>query len=130
MNRSVRRQVTTADAPPPAGTYSAGIVHNGVVHISGQTPRLASGERLLNASFDRQVRAAMDNLAAVARAAGTSLAHALSVTVYLRDQRRSGEFDLIYRDYVGDPPPARAIVQSDLVVGELEVTAVVALPES
>ncbi|TRW45888.1 RidA family protein [Georgenia yuyongxinii] len=125
---STVRQVTTDQAPPPAGTYSAAIVHNGLVYVSGQTARLPSGERLLDAPFEVQVRAAMDNLAAVARAAGTSLAHALTVTVYLRDQGRSGEFDEIYRAYVGDPPPARAIVQSDLSVGELEVTAVLALP--
>ncbi|HLV03564.1 MAG TPA: RidA family protein [Actinomycetaceae bacterium] len=123
-----RRAISTPQAPPPAGTYSTAIVHGGLVYVSGQTPRLPSGERLLDAPFAEQVCAAMDNLAAVARAAGTTLDHALNVTVFLRDQAMGGLFDEIYRTYVGDPPPARTIVQSDLRVGEVELAAVIALP--
>lgn len=124
----LRVPVVTDEAPPPAGSYSSAIVHGGLVYVSGQTPRLPSGERLLNAPFREQVEVALRNLAAVAAAAGTSLEHGLQVTVYLRDQSRAAEFDAVYREFVTEPMPARAIVQSDLTVGEVEISAILCLP--
>lgn len=121
--------VHTDQAPQPVGHYSAAIIHNGVAYISGQTPRLATGERITDAPFDRQIRVALENVEAVARAAGTSLRHGIHVTVYLRDQARGGDFDKIYREFVTEPLPARAIVQSNLVVGEVEISAIVAVPD-
>jgi hypothetical protein len=67
----------------------------------------------------------------LAEAAGTRLADAAPVTVYLRDPRtQAAEFDVVYRQALGDPavPPARPVVQSDLPHGDIEVTAVVPIP--
>lgn len=123
--RSPQRQpVTTALAPAPAGTYSQAIAYDGLVFVAGQTPRTPDGARLGAQPFEAQVRRTLENLAAVATAAGTSLRHALKVTVYLRDPRRAADFDAIYREYVQAPPPARTCVQSDLPGFEIEVDAV------
>lgn len=121
-----RREVRSPAAPPPAGSYSQGIVAGGLLFVAGQTPRLPDGRRLESEPFDVQARQALDNLDAIAQAAGTSLRRAASVTVFLRDPARRAEFDRIYREYVGEPWPARAIVQSDLFGLELELTAVIA----
>ena len=127
-----RRAVSTTSAPPPAGTYSQGVVAGGVLYASGQTPRLPDGTRRGDEPFDVQARLVLGNLGAVVEAAGARLADAAMVTVYLRDPAgQAAAFDEIYRETLGETscPPARAVVQSSLPHGELEVTAVVPLGE-
>lgn len=118
----------TDDAPPPAGPYSQAIVAGGLVFLAGQTPRRPDGTRLTDAPVDVQVRQVLDNLEAVARAAGSSLRHATMVTVYLRDLGDRAVFDKIYQEYLAEPFPARIILPADLVGMAVEVSAVVLAP--
>jgi 2-iminobutanoate/2-iminopropanoate deaminase len=120
-----RGAVVTSAAPPPAGTYSQAIRSNGpLVFISGQTPRGLDGQRLVGAPFEQQARIALDNLEAIARAGGLSLRHAVKVGVFLRDLGDRVAFDAIYAGYIGEPPPARALVQSSFTEFDVEVSAV------
>jgi reactive intermediate/imine deaminase len=123
-----RRQVHTEDAPPPAGSYSQAVVAGGFVFLSGQIPRTPDGTRLTEAPFDVQARQVLDNLEAVAKSAGTSLRNATMVTVYLRDLGDRTVFEEIYREFLGDPFPARAVVQSNLVGMAVEVSAIALVP--
>jgi 2-iminobutanoate/2-iminopropanoate deaminase len=123
-----RRQVHTEGAPPPAGPYSQAIVAGGLVFIAGQIPRTADGTRLSDAPFDVQVRQVLDNLEAVATAAGSSLRNATMVTVYLRDLGDRAAFDEIYREFLGDPFPARIMLPADLVGMAVEASAIVLAP--
>ena len=125
----LRTPVSTPHAPPPAGHYSQGIVHDGLVWIAGQTPRLPDGTRLNGEPFDVQARQALRNLDAVAVAAGSSLTHALQVTVYLTDPDDRMVFDEVWCEFVSEPFPTRAVVQSDLPGFAVEVVAVCVIPE-
>lgn len=124
-----RLQVTTRNAPQPAGHYSQGFVHHGLVWVAGQTPRLPDGTRLNDEPFEVQARQALRNVAAVAAAAGSSLAHALQVTVYLSDSEDRFVFDDVWCEFVNEPFPTRAVVQSNLPGFAVEVVAVCAVPE-
>ncbi|MFK0297501.1 RidA family protein [Streptomyces sp. NPDC090442] len=115
-------------APLPAGTYSQAVRAADFVFLSGQTPRLPTGERLNDAPFDVQARQALENLRSLARAAGGDLTDAVKVNVYLRDPSHRAEFDRIYRQYAGDPPPARTLTQSHLPGFAVEIDAVLDLP--
>jgi 2-iminobutanoate/2-iminopropanoate deaminase len=120
-----RRAVVTSAAPPPAGTYSQAIRSDGpLVFISGQTPRTLDGRRLIGVPFERQARLALDNLEAIAQAAGLSLRNAVKVDVFLRDLKDRAEFDVIYATYVGEPLPARTLAQSNFTEFDVEVSAV------
>lgn len=121
-----RRPIVTDEAPSPAGTYSQAMESNGIVYISGQTGRWPDGKRATHEPFELQAKLALDNLEAIARAAGTSLSNALQVTVYLKDPSQSGAFDAIYKNYVSQPYPSRAIVQSSLSVSDIEIGAIIA----
>lgn len=123
-----RVAVSTADAPPPAGTYSQGVLAGGILYISGQTPRGRDGRPCTNAPFATQANLALANLESIATAGGAKLADAAFVTVYLRDPHsKAEEFDELYQQALGvtNVPPARAIVQSDLPRGDIEVTAMI-----
>ena len=123
---AARNAIHTVDAPPPAGTYSQAIECNGLVYISGQTGRWPDGRRATHEPFEIQAELAVANVQAVAQAAGTDLSRALQVTVYLKDPSRSQAFDAIYKKYVKEPFPSRAIVQSSLTVSDIEISAIVA----
>lgn len=120
--------VSTTDAPAPAGPYSQGVAAGELVFLAGQTPRLPDGTRLLDRPVAEQVRQAMDNLQAVARAAGGSLLNAVKINVFVRSDVDMAELNEVYRDYVADPLPARTTTISELKIGAVEVDAILWIP--
>lgn len=123
-----RRAYRSDRTPPPAGTYSVAVEAGGLVFLAGQTPRDRDNVRHGDKPFAVQARMALDNLEAAANAAGLSLRDAVRVGVFLRRPADAKEFDLIYREYVGDPPPARTLVQSGFEGFDIEVDAVLQRP--
>ena len=121
-----KRQVSTQSAPPPGGAYSQAIAAGNLVFLAGQGPFKPSGEKV-DGTFEDQARQTFSNLAAVAEAAGGSLADAVRVGVFLRDMDNFGSMNDIYREFFPDPWPARTTVQSDLPGFEIEVDAVLSL---
>ncbi len=75
------------------------------------------------------MRQTLDNLEAVAKAAGSSLHDAVKVTVYLRPEADVADFNAIYTGYVSEPLPARTTIISELAIGAVEVDAVLWVAE-
>jgi enamine deaminase RidA (YjgF/YER057c/UK114 family) len=119
-----RKAFSNDRTPPPAGTYSVAIQAQGLVFLAGQTPRDRDNVRHGDKPFEVQARMALDNLEAAANAAGLSLKDAVKVGVFLKNPSDAKAFDAIYAEYVCDPPPARTLIQSNLVGFDIEVDAV------
>lgn len=119
--------VSTELAPPPAGPYSQGTVHGGLVFLAGQGPFDASGKRA-GETFADQVRATFSNLEAVAQAAGTTLHNAVRYGVYLKSLDDFAEFNKIAKEFLDEPFPARTTIQANLRGFDIELDAIVALP--
>lgn len=119
-----RRQVSTADAPPPAGAYSQGIVSGGFLFLAGQGPFDLAGQRVPG-TFEQEARRAFGNLAAVARAAGGDLRDAVRIGVYLLDMDNFATMNEVCREFFDDPLPARTTVQANLRNFQIEVDAIV-----
>ena len=63
-------KVSTDLAPPPSGHYSPGVVHNGLVYVSGQLPRVPGKPAdFALPSIEEQTRQALSNAEAVLQAA-------------------------------------------------------------
>jgi reactive intermediate/imine deaminase len=106
-----RHAIATDRAPAAIGTYSQAIECAGTVWLSGQIPLDPATMTLVEGDIEAEVRQVFSNLAAVAAAAGSSLAAAVRLTVYLTDL---GDFAVVNRVMaeVLDPPyPARAAVE-------------------
>jgi reactive intermediate/imine deaminase len=125
---SDKKNIITPDAPKPAGPYSHAVVAGDFVYLAGQGPFNVAGERV-GATFDEQVRATLGNLQTIARACGASLADAVRVGVYLSDMAHFAELNQIYTEYFPEPRPVRTTVPAALVGFDIEVDAVLYLPQ-
>ena len=119
-----REPVLSSEAPQPSGGYSQGIAAGGFLYLSGQGPFDANGSRV-GETIAEQVRQVLENLDAVARAAGSTLQNAVRCGMYISDMAHFDEMDAEYRRFFSDPMPARTTIQSDLVGFDVEGDAVV-----
>lgn len=110
--------------PPPP--YSRFRVAGGVVYTCGHTPLLSDG-RAVSDDFDEQAHQVLAGLRETLESAGSGLDQALKVNAYLQNLEDAPAFNTIYRQYFGDPFPARTTVQAGLPGFLLEVDAVAGL---
>ncbi len=112
------KRVETAGAPAPAGHYSQGIVHGGLVYVAGQLPIDPAVGRDASrppGPVAEQTERALRNVQAILEAAGSGLDGLLQVTIYVSDMAHWGEVNEAYARVLGAHRPARAVVP----VGEL-----------
>jgi reactive intermediate/imine deaminase len=107
----MKKEAITSDRAPGAiGTYSQGIRAGNTVYLSGQLPLDPATGQLLTGDVPAQVRQVFRNLAAVAEAAGATLADAVRVTVYLTDLKDFGVVNEVMAEFFPAPYPARAAI--------------------
>ena len=105
----MKTSIHTADAPAAIGTYSQAIRAGDTVYLSGQIGLDPAAMQLVE-GIEAQIHRVFRNLAAVADAAGSDLAHAVRVTVYLVDLAHFARVNEIMAQYMKEPYPARAAV--------------------
>ena len=94
----------------PGGHYSHAVVANGLVFVSGQLPITPDGVKLVEAPFGVQVEQVLKNVEAALLAAGSSVAQAVQVRVYVDSIDNWPAFNAIYAKWAGTARPARAVV--------------------
>jgi 2-iminobutanoate/2-iminopropanoate deaminase len=111
------------DAPEPGGAYSHAVRAGDTIYLAGQVPKdPETGEQ--PDGFEEQARQAFRNLEAAARAAGSTLADAVRVGVYLTDMSAFAVMNEVFAEFVPEPSPVRTTIQSDLPGIAIEVDAV------
>ncbi len=92
--------------------FSPGIVHNGLLWASGATGSDPATGEIVEGGVAEQTRKALENLELVAREAGTSLAHALRLTVYLTDIAGGlAPMNGVFAEVFPTDPPARSTIE-------------------
>jgi len=125
-----RESVSTDAAPAAIGPYSQAMRTGDLLFCSGQVPLEPSSGELVKEDIEGQARRCLENLSAVAEAAGGSLADAVRCTVYLTDMNDFARVNEVYAEFFGgDDPPARvAVAVAGLPKGaDIEIDAIVAL---
>jgi 2-iminobutanoate/2-iminopropanoate deaminase len=102
--------VSTTAAPAAIGPYSQAVKVGTTVYTSGQIGLDPVRGELVGPDFEAQVRQAFANLAAVAQAAGGSLADAVKLTLFLTDLGKFAQANAIMAEVVPQPFPARSTV--------------------
>ncbi len=106
----MKRPIQTDAAPAAIGTYSQAIVCGRTVYLSGQIPLDPASGQLVEGDMTAQIERVLANLAAVAAAAGGTLADCVKLNVYLTDL---GHFALVNEAmarHFSPPYPARAAI--------------------
>jgi 2-iminobutanoate/2-iminopropanoate deaminase len=126
-----REGINAPDAPDAVGPYVHAVRTGGLLFCSGQIPLDPSSGELVGATPGEQAGRCLENLQAVCGAAGTSLADAVRVTVYLTDMSAFAQVNEVYQSFFESDPPARvAIGVAALPKGaQVEMDAVVALSD-
>jgi reactive intermediate/imine deaminase len=105
-----RKTIHTPKAPKAIGPYSQAVAANGTVYLSGQIGLDPATGELVAGGIEAQARRVFSNLAAVAEAAGSSLAAAVRVTIYLVDFSHFATVNTIMQEFFGEPYPARVTI--------------------
>jgi 2-iminobutanoate/2-iminopropanoate deaminase len=106
----VKRAVATEGAPAAIGPYAQAVVAGDLVFLSGQIGLDPASGTLVEGDIEAETRRVLENLRAVAAAAGVGLDDVVRTTVYLTDL---GDFPRVNQTYAGffrEPFPARATV--------------------
>lgn len=115
--------------PPVGGPYSPGVRVGNLLFCAGQVPFNEKGE-LVSTDIKVQVTKALENLEVVCQAAGTSLKNAVKINAYLSSLNLFAAFNEAYGEFFGDARPARTTVPVDLRGFDVEIDAVVEIPET
>ncbi|QQP90673.1 RidA family protein [Skermanella sp. TT6] len=109
--------------------YSAAIRSGDLLFVSGQVGSRADGSP--EPDFERQVRLAFDNLAAVLKAAGCTFRDVVDVTTFHTDPQAQIETVMAVRqEVIGDPPyPNWTAVGVNWLAGfDFEIKVIARLP--
>jgi reactive intermediate/imine deaminase len=109
MSKRTKTIISTPKAPAAIGTYSQAVRCADTVYLSGQIGLDPASMQLVE-GIDAQIDRVFANLAAVAEAAGASLADAVHVTIYLTDLAHFAKVNEVMAKYFPEPFPARAAI--------------------
>jgi 2-iminobutanoate/2-iminopropanoate deaminase len=107
----VKDVISTDRGPKAIGPYSQAIRANGFIFVSGQVSFDPATGQIVEGDIARQTTRVLDNLKAIAEAAGSSLDRAVKVGVFLKDMNDFQAMNEVYARYFGKNPPARTTVE-------------------
>ncbi len=105
-----REIVHTDKAPKAIGPYSQAIRTETMIYTAGQTGLDPVTGELIGNTVEEQTRQVLINLQNVIEAAGSTLAHVVKTTVFLKDMNDFSKMNAIYAEFFGQNPPARSTV--------------------
>jgi 2-iminobutanoate/2-iminopropanoate deaminase len=102
--------INTDKAPAAVGTYSQGVLHNGVYYFSGQIGLDAKTGEMAN-GFDAQLENVMKNIDGLLQSQDLTRANIIKTTVFMTDLAQFGKVNEAYTKFFTAPFPARSTVQ-------------------
>jgi 2-iminobutanoate/2-iminopropanoate deaminase len=109
----MKEVVRTESAPAPfqGAPYSQAIKANGFVFVAGQVSLKPDRSEIVGATIQEQTEQVLTNLRAILEAAGSSLDKLVKTTVFLQSLDDFPGMNEVYKQHVGDQPPARSTVE-------------------
>ena len=102
--------VQTRDAPEAIGPYSQAVKAGNTVYFSGQIPLVPATMELIDGDITAQTTQVFENLSAVAKASGGSLAQCVKINISLTDLSHFADVNEVMKKYFNEPYPALACV--------------------
>lgn len=108
---SNRAVIATGAAPAAIGPYSQAVKVGNTVWISGQIPLDPETMECVPGDISEQAKRVFQSLAAIADAAGGSLADAVKINISLTDLGDFAAVNEVMMQFFDEPYPARACVE-------------------
>ena len=124
-----REAIQTDSAPKALGPYSQAVRHGSMLFVSGQLGLDPITNQLVGDDIESQIDQVLANVEAICVEAGTSIQHALKLTLYLQDLSDFAAVNQALEANLTTPYPARATTQvAGLPLGALiEIDAIIAV---
>lgn len=106
----VRKIISTENAPQAIGTYSQAVQVGNTVYLSGQIPLVPETMEMVEGDIRAQIVRVFENLQAVVKAAGGSMAEIAKLNIFLTDLSHFPIVNEVMAEYFTQPYPARAAV--------------------
>ncbi len=106
----MKKIINTEKAPKAIGPYSQAVQAGQTIYLSGQIPLNPETMELVTADISKQAEQVLENLTAVALAAGGNLANIVKLNIFLIDLAHFSIVNEIMEKYFTAPYPARATI--------------------
>lgn len=127
-----REIISTDKAPRPVNPYPQAIRFGDIVFVSGQGSIDPASGNVVDGDIRVQTRQALENIAAILEAAGTSFANCLDAIVFLKDPADFDAYNDVYRTYFPNfsgPARVTAIAGNNLSDIKIQIRIIAAIVE-
>lgn len=94
------------------GHYSAGVVSNGILFVSGQLSINPETGKIPEGGIAAEAKQALENLSNVLAAANLTLQNIIQCRIYIPDVGLWNDLNKVYSEFFGSHRPARIVVPS------------------
>ena len=123
-------EVKHSEKEVSTGAYSAGVLIDGWLYVSGQGPLDLKTGTVVEGSIEDQTRLTLSHIGKVLEAAGCTFDDVVKCTCHLTDIHDFDRFNAVYAQFFQRVRPARTTVQSVLWSGiKVEIDAVAHVPQ-
>jgi 2-iminobutanoate/2-iminopropanoate deaminase len=124
-------EIKHPDKAVSTGAYSAGVLIDGWLYLSGQGPlNLATGE-VIRGTIEEETLLTLSHIKKIVEAAGGMVDDIVKCTVHLNDINEFDRYNTAYSTFFSGVKPARTTVQSVLTDGiKIEIDAVARIKDN
>jgi 2-iminobutanoate/2-iminopropanoate deaminase len=106
-----KKAIVTDKAPAALGPYSAAVVSNGSINVSGELGIDPATGKLAGDDIQSQTRQSLTNIRNILAAGGATMDDVVECEVLLADISEFAAMNEVYGEFFSEPYPARAAFQ-------------------
>lgn len=106
----MKKIISTTEAPAAIGPYSQAVRVGSIIFCAGQVPLDPKTGEIVSQDIAEQTRRVLENVTAILRSEGLTLANVVKTTVFLADFGDFQKMNEVYATYFKNPAPARSTV--------------------
>ena len=123
-----KTEIKHPDKSVSTGAYSAGVLIDGWLYVSGQGPLNLSTGEVIHGTIEEETLLTLSHVKKIVEEAGGSIDDIVKCTVHLSDINDFHRYNAVYASFFPGIKPARTTVQSVLSDGiKIEIDAVAKL---
>jgi len=120
-----KQEIRHPDKKVSTGAYSAGVLIDGWLYVSGQGPIDMETGKVVPGTIEEQTRLTLEHIGRILAAAGMSFDDVVRCTTHLADIDEFSRYNEVYKSFFRGVLPARTTVQSVLAGGmKIEIDAI------